>query len=154
MNCDGCEIKNLMYRYAHLLDRGDLSGMAKLFRRGRVVAVDGAGKRSEAVGEDAVLRMYRSFVRLYPETGTPRTKHMTTNVMVAVDEDGQIATADSYALVFQSLEDFPLQPIIGVRYFDSFGRDRDGWLFTERRIESDQFGDLSRHLMQPVAGHP
>jgi hypothetical protein len=75
--------------------------------------------------------------------------------MVDVAADGATATAQSYAVVFQAVDDFPLQPIIGVRYYDTFANDTlaksaGGWRFTERKIESHLFGDLSRHLLQPV----
>ena len=153
MNCDSCAIKNLVYQYADLIDRGELRAVAALFRRGRVIGVDASGKRNELEGEESVYGMYESFTRIYPDDGTPHTKHVTTNVMVEVDDDAGTASARSYAVVFQSLDDFPIQPIIGVRYADRFARDGDGWFFTERQIESDQFGDLSRHLLQSM-GEP
>lgn len=53
-------------------------------------------------------------------------------------------------MVFQAVDDFPLQPIIGVRYYDKFAKSDDGWLFTERRMDSHLFGDLSRHLLQEI----
>ena len=153
MTCDSCDIKNLVYRYADLIDRGELRALAGLFRRGCVIGVDAAGNRNAMEGEDAVYGIYKSFTRIYPDNGTPHTKHVTTNVMVEVDDAAGTASASSYAMVFQSLDDFPLQPIIGVRYADRFARDEDGWYFTERQIESDQFGDLSRHLLQTM-GEP
>jgi hypothetical protein len=94
--------------------------------------------------------MYSSFTRLYQDNGSPHTKHMTTNVMVDVDEAGDTASAQAYAVVFQAVDDFPLQPIIGVRYYDKFAKSEDGWHFTERQIVSHLFGDLSRHLLQEV----
>ena len=150
MSCDSCEIKNIIYRYADLIDRGDLRAVAAMFSRGKIIAVDGQGQQTEIVGEDAIYGMYSSFTRLYQDNGSPHTKHMTTNVMVDVDEAGDTASSQAYAVVFQAVDDFPLQPIIGVRYYDKFARSEDGWHFTERRIESHLFGDLSRHLLQEV----
>lgn len=60
------------------------------------------------------------------------------------------ASSQAYAVVFQAVDDFPLQPIIGVRYYDKFAKSDDGWLFTERRMDSHLFGDLSRHLLQEI----
>ena len=150
MSCDSCEIKNIIYRYADLIDRGDLRAVAAMFSRGKIIAVDGQGQQNEIVGEDAIYGMYSSFTRLYQDDGSPHTKHMTSNVMVDVDEAGDTASSQAYAVVFQAVDDFPLQPIIGVRYYDKFARSEDGWHFTERRIESHLFGDLSRHLLQEV----
>lgn len=148
MSCESCDIKNLIYRYADYLDRGELDHVASLFHAGKIIARAGNDEDVEIVGAEAVEAMYRSFTRLYEDNGTPHTKHVTTNVIVDVEEGGMCASARSYAVVFQSLEDFPLQPIIGVRYFDRFERVDGSWRFTERRIDSDQFGDLSRHLLQ------
>jgi hypothetical protein len=56
-------------------------------------------------------------------------------------------------MVFQALEEFPLQPIIGVRYHDRFARTGAGWRFAERRIDTRLVGDLSRHLLQGTQRH-
>jgi hypothetical protein len=150
MECDVCAIKNLIYRYAEHMDRGELDKVAGLFAHGRVIGADGEGNESVAEGAAAVEAMYRSFARLYEDDGTPHTQHVTTNVRVELEDDGQRARAHSYAVVFQALGDFPLQPIIGVRYRDRFERADGAWRFTERRIIGRLFGDLSRHLLRPV----
>ena len=150
MQCDSCDIKNLIYQYADYLDRGDLLSVAALFDGGRLVAVMEGGAESEIVGEQAVHDMYRSFTRLYEDNGTPHTLHMTTNVIVEVEEGGLTASARSYAVVFQAVDDFPLQPIIGVRYYDRFSKNSGSWTFSERKIESHLMGDLSQHLLQPM----
>lgn len=150
MQCDSCDIKSVIYQYADFLDRGDLRGVAAMFSHGKIVARDAQGKEVDIVGEEAVYELYQTFTRLYEDKGTPHTKHMTSNVMVAIDPGGDRATAQAYAVVFQSLEDFPLQPIIGVRYYDKFEKVEQGWRFIERKIDSDLFGDLSKHLLQPI----
>jgi hypothetical protein len=76
---------------------------------------------------------------------------MTTNVLVDVKPGGERASAQSCAVVFQALEDFPLQPIIGVRYLDTFVRVGDGWRFEQRKIENWLSGDLSRHLLRQIS---
>ena len=60
------------------------------------------------------------------------------------------ASASSYAMVFQAVDDFPLQPVIGVRYRDRFDKVGDEWRFAERRIIGQLFGDLSRHLLREI----
>ena len=150
MQCDICEIKNLIYQYADYLDRGDLRGVAAMFKHGTIVAQGQGGKDACITGEEAVYAMYQSFTRLYEDNGTPHTKHMTSNVMVDVDAGGESARAQAYAVVFQSLDDFPLQPIIAVRYHDRFEKGEHGWRFAERKMDPDLFGDLSRHLLQAM----
>lgn len=150
MNCDACDIKNLIYRYADYIDRGQLKAVARLFERGRLIAVDGAGDEQELVGVEAIAAMYAAFTRLYEDDGTPHTQHLTSNVIVEVEEGGQRAAASCYAVVFQALEDFPLQPIIGVRYQDVFEKAGEQWYFASRRIETRLTGDLGQHLLKPV----
>ena len=150
MQCDSCLIKNLIYRYADHIDRGDLRGAAAMFRRGKIIATGADGLEHELAGEDAVYATYSAFTRLYQDSGTPHTQHMTTNVMIDVADDGKSATGQAYAIVFQAVEDFSLQPIIGVRYEDRFEKSAKGWIFSERKIVSLLPGDVSRHLLQSV----
>lgn len=150
MPCDNCEIKNIIYQYADHIDRGNLRGAAALFRHGKVIASDDQGQENEIIGEQAVYALFSAFTRLYPDNGTPHTMHMTSNVRVEVDANGDTAGAQAYATVFQAVGEFPLQPIIGVRYQDRFEKVAQGWRFTERRIESQLFGNLGHHLLRPV----
>lgn len=148
MECDSCAIKNLVYEYARLIDSGDLKGVAALFARGKVLVTGPGGSEEEVVGAEAVHRLYRAFTRLYEDDGTPHTLHMTSNVMVEIEEEGVLASASSCAIVFQAVPELPLQPIIGVRYHDTFTKGEGGWYFTARRIETVLTGDLSRHLLR------
>jgi hypothetical protein len=150
IQCDACAIRQLIYRYADHIDRGDLRAVAAMFSHGRIAAVDSEGREKEFVGEEAVYGLMSAFTRLYPDDGTPHTKHMTTNVMVELEADGLGATSQAYCMVFQALPDFPLQPVIGVRYHDRFEKTEQGWRFTRRRMETDLLGDLSRHLLRAI----
>jgi len=150
MACDNCEIKNLIYQYADYVDRGDLAAVAALFRHGRVVSTQADGTESAAVGESAVLKLMSAFARIYPDDGTPHTMHMTTNAKIEVEPGGARARGQTYVIVFQAVEDFPLQPVIGVTYRDRFEKAETGWRFSERRMEARLLGDLSRHLVRPL----
>ncbi|HEX4225523.1 MAG TPA: nuclear transport factor 2 family protein, partial [Pseudonocardiaceae bacterium] len=80
----------------------------------------------------------------YPD-GTPRTQHVTTNI--AIDVDGDQATATSYVTVFQAVTDLlALQPIASGRYRDTFTRHNGQWRFVERRASMPLLGDVSHHL--------
>jgi hypothetical protein len=142
MSDDWHAIETLIMTYAERVDLGDFAGVADLF--------DGATYRSALGddvmvqdGRDAVLNTFETLVRRYPD-GTPRTKHVTTNVMVEVD--GNTATARSYYTVMQQTDVLPLQPIICGRYHDAFAKHDGTWRFTDRLIFSDLIGDLSQHL--------
>jgi hypothetical protein len=142
MSDDWHAIETLIMTYAERVDLGDFAGVADLF--------DGATYRSALGddvmvqgGRDAVLNNFETLVRRYPD-GTPRTKHVTTNVMVEVD--GDTATARSYYTVMQQTEVLALQPIICGRYHDAFAKQGGAWRFTDRLIFSDLIGDLSQHL--------
>ena len=136
------QIKNLIYRYAELIDDGDLAAVAQLLGRARFLGPDGTEQGS---GADAIEALYRSFTRLYPD-GTPLSHHVTTNVLVEVDEDAGIASARSYFTVLQATPDLPLQPIMAGRYIDSFARDAQGWYFSSRQMKPRLAGNLSAHL--------
>jgi len=136
-------IEDLLYAYAERLDAGDFAGVGALFADGQIrVAEDGPS----ICGAEAVRQLYAATVRLYGD-GTPRTKHVTTNVTVQVDEAGGTATARSYFTVLQQLEDLPLQVIVAGRYHDTFARVDGVWRFKVRRMYVDLRGDLGRHLL-------
>ncbi|HZQ84402.1 MAG TPA: nuclear transport factor 2 family protein [Acidimicrobiales bacterium] len=138
-------IEALVYCYAEAIDAGDFAGLAKLFERGEIT-VD--GDVPPVRGSAAVQKLYEHTTRIYPETGTPRTKHQCTNLVVDVDEAAGIATARSYYTVLQQTPSLSLQPIIAGRYRDEFARSDDGeWHFTRRHIVVDLVGDISQHLL-------
>lgn len=125
----------LMGEYCDSIDRGDLGDCAALFSEG-AWGIEG----DLAEGSDAVKAVLDN-VTLYD--GRPMTRHLMSNVRIALDGDG--STATSCITVMQGLPDFPLQAIFIGSYFDTFAR-RDGhWRFVERRIVPDLVGDLSRH---------
>lgn len=139
-------IFRLMNAYCLRMDAGDLEGFARLFERGRWQVL-GAPADS---GTAAVLRTLRNVI-LYE--GRPLTKHVMSNVEIAIGPDGQRATAQCYITVFQAVPpDFPLQPIFAGHYRDRFERDGSEWHFAERTISPDLIGNLSRHRADMARG--
>lgn len=136
------EVERLVYTYAERIDAGDLAGVGDLFASGRLVA--GPGVVIE--GAHAVRKLYEQSTRIHSD-GTPRTRHVTTNVIVDVDAAGTTASSRSTYTVFQQTDDLPLQPIISGRYRDLFVLDGGAWRFEEREILVDLTGDLSQHLL-------
>lgn len=142
-------IEHIVYGYAERLDAGDFEGVAELFAHARYRG-GGYDDPGEEGSEHVLEKM--QMVRRYDD-GTPRTKHVTTNLVIDADEDAGTATARSYFTVFQQVDDFPLQAIIAGRYHDTFAKVDGEWRLTERVYLCDLFGDLSRHLTtDPFAG--
>jgi hypothetical protein len=143
-------IEHIVYGYAQRIDLGDYTGVAELFAQARY---RGGGYDDPGVeGSQAVLEILEGMVRRYDD-GTPRTKHVTTNLVIDADDEGGTATSRSYFTVLQAVKGFPLQPIISGRYHDTFARVDDEWRLTERVILCDLIGDLSQHLTgDPFAG--
>lgn len=138
---DARSIENLVYAYAERIDAGDFEGVAELFAHGLLVPAPGVALE----GTGAVLRLYRSTTRLHDD-GTPRTKHVTTNVTIELDDAGT-PCARSYFTVLQAVEGLPLQAIIAGRYHDTFQLLGGRWCFASREVFVDLTGDLSRHLL-------
>jgi 3-phenylpropionate/cinnamic acid dioxygenase small subunit len=136
-------IEHIVYGYAERVDLGDFAGVAALFEHARY---KGGGPDDPGVeGSAPVQQIFESMVRRYDD-GTPRTKHVTTNLVIDADDEAGTASSRSYYTVFQQVADAPLQPIIAGRYHDRFARVDGAWCLTERVIFCDLIGDLSRHL--------
>jgi 3-phenylpropionate/cinnamic acid dioxygenase small subunit len=139
------DIPNLLYRYAEAFDDGDFVGAARLFDRGCLIA---GGKTISGV--EAITAMWRQWVRLYD--GKPRTRHITTNPIIEIADDGQSATCRSQWTVIQATEDFAMQLVGSGRYHDTFALMDGAWHFTERTYAKvDMAGDTSAHTRQPLA---
>jgi hypothetical protein len=92
--------------------------------------------------------MYTTSTRRYPDDGTPKTKHVITNVMVEIDEVSASATGRSYFTVLQAVPGaLALQPVIAGRYHDRFETVGGRWRFAARHMLVDLVGDLSQHML-------
>lgn len=131
-------ITALVMGYAERLDAGDLAGVGALFADATYGGAEGGGYRGAA----AVQEVLEQRVILYD--GVPRTKHVTTNLVIELA--GDTATARSYFTVLQAAAGLPLQPIIAGRYHDRFARVGGAWRFAARLIHVDLVGDLRFHL--------
>jgi 3-phenylpropionate/cinnamic acid dioxygenase small subunit len=129
-------LTTMMYRYCELFDTGNFDAFASQFEHGR-------WHRAEP-GTDATRQWITDHVITYD--GSPRTKHITTNIIVEVDEDAGTATAQSYITVLQAVPDLPLQPIFAGRYRDRFERIDGEWRWRERAVLSDLRGNTAHHV--------
>ncbi len=140
------EILNLLHIYAERVDAGDFAGVGALFEHGRIAGTPDAKPEHAIAGFERVHELYRSTVRVHAD-GKPRTKHVTTNSIIEVDEAAGTASASSYFTVFQQLDDFPLQPIVSGRYADTFHVVDGSWWFDTRVMHVEFVGNMSRHLL-------
>jgi hypothetical protein len=143
-------IQNLVYRYCDRIDRGDLAGVGEMFAHADYLV---AAEPEPVRDPRKVEAIYRSFTRLYADTGTPKTRHVTTNLIIEA-QGPDTASAQSYCIVFQATGELPLQPIIACTNYDRFARVAGAWRFSERRIEMNLIGNLSQHLLQGVPVEP
>lgn len=140
MGTSATEIANLLYRYAELMDAGELENVADLFQHAKM-NTHGALKDNLQM-----LDQWRKLVKIYP-CGTPRTKHVVTNPIIEVNEEANTAKCRSYYTVLQATDTLPLQVIAAGRYHDEFERSDKKWRFCYRDYTLfDLKGDLSAHL--------
>lgn len=134
------DILNLIHRFALYFDQGQFDEALSLFAQGRFRVGE-----EEWVSPAHMHQIWQNILILYD--GTPRTKHVITNAIVDVSEDGKTARCQSYYTVFQSTGAAQINPIICGRYDDRFVRAETGWYFAERDYRFMEItGDLSRHL--------
>ena len=79
-------ITTLLYRYTEYMDAADFDAVAELFAD---AVLTNEGVDGEITGGDAIARLYRSTNRVHDD-GTLRTRHLTTNVIVDIDEDAGV----------------------------------------------------------------
>jgi len=144
-------ITRLIYTYAERIDAGDFDGVADVFAHA-TLTFEGFGDAIS--GREAISALYGRTTRRY-EDGTPRTKHVMTNVLVDVDDDattGTTATSRSYFTVLQAVPGaLALQPVIAGRYRHGYARVDGEWRVTTMHIIIDLSGDLSAHMLFDLA---
>lgn len=136
-------INGLLMSYAESVDLGRHEEVGALFEYATYrIEHSGTDHVSQYRGSAEVLGFCRQ-TRLHDD-GTPRTRHVVSNVNIQLD--GDRATASSYATVFQQTDVLPLQPIASGRYLDRFERVDGRWRFSDRLITGFLLGDRSQHV--------
>lgn len=133
------QIERLIRTYCHLFDGGDFTSVAEMFADARwqltpEMATQGAAQKLACLTDNVILY-----------DGKPGTRHLLSNTVVDVAEDGRTATAMSYVHLSQVTEGFPLQLISQARYDDAFALVNGQWRFTSRTVLTDGTGDMSHH---------
>ena len=143
----GEAITKLIYSYAERIDAGDFAGVADLFAHA-TLTFEGFG--DAVTGRDAIEQLYARSTRRY-EDGTPRTKHVMTNVLVDVEGDDR-ASSRSYFTVLQAVPGgLALQPVIAGRYRHTYERVDGTWSVRTMHVTIDLVGDLGHHMLFDLA---
>jgi hypothetical protein len=145
---DWLAIHTLIVTYAERVDSGRFPEAAAMFEHGAFRLermVDGRSEFQVHSGTDEV-HDYMCLTRRY-EDGTPRTRHVNTNVNISVA--GDTATSRNYVTVFQATPTLPLQPVATGCYVDAFERVDGEWRFTDRLVTGFLVGDTSQHKEHP-----
>ena len=137
------ELISLINKYSFTLDTGDLHGFVRLFEHAHW-SVEGSPKHygSKELFENVISKL------IIYEDGTPRTRHMTTNIDLNIDEDAGKAFGERYLMVVQETPEFPLQMILSGHYFDQFIRVDGVWRFYSCLIKNALRGDMSKHMLR------
>ncbi|HTU36564.1 MAG TPA: nuclear transport factor 2 family protein [Acidimicrobiales bacterium] len=137
-------IASLIYTYAERIDAGDFAGIGELFADATLTfeGFDGA-----VSGREGVEALYTRSTRRY-EDGTPRSKHVMTNVIVDVDDDGTTASSRSYFTVLQAVPGaLALQPIVAGRYRHTYRQVDGAWRVATMHVTIDLTGELGHHML-------
>ena len=144
-------LEETMYRYCEAIDTADIETVGTIFAAGALVSQDG----TETRGPKAITKLFSEMIIFYDNSGdevpyankacSPRTRHVTTNIIMEFDNNVEIAKIRSYFTVYQTIDSKNVI-IAGGRYHDRFERDPYGWHLIERRILIDNLGDMSHHL--------
>lgn len=135
-------IEDIMFRYAEGIDTGDIETVGKVFAKGALVMPDG----SSLDGAEAVFENFSNLIIFYDSDGnvvpyargqcTPRTRHVTSNIIYEFNDAVNQADIRSYTTCYQTI-DGKNEIIFGGRYIDSFALDREGWHLVSRSILGD-----------------
>ncbi len=143
----GESITKLLFTYAERIDAGDFAGVAELFAHATLTF---QGFDDAVTGRDAIEKLYVRSTRRY-EDGTPRTKHVITNVLVDLEDDAK-ASSRSYFTVLQAVPGaLGLQPVIAGRYRHTYERVEGGWRILTMHVTIDLVGDLGHHMLFDLA---
>ena len=138
------QIANLFHRYTDYIDEGKLEAVSELLKDCTIADGDG---NVLATGYEEVLAMYRGMIRIYPDTNTPQTQHVLSNLIVEEQEQKEdVIHASANFTVFQKLESGSVEAIICGKYKNIFHRSGGVWAFHRHTMTPRIIGDMSQHI--------
>jgi 3-phenylpropionate/cinnamic acid dioxygenase small subunit len=136
------EIEQLFYRYAYGIDAGDFEGVAQLLKNASIHAVDG---NILAQGGLQIKQFYDKIIKIHASTGTPKTQHVVSNILLKSESDGLLKATANYS-VFQKVNNDKIEAIICGQYHSSFKPGEHGWEFYQHQTKPLMVGDMTNHL--------
>jgi uncharacterized protein (TIGR02246 family) len=139
MTDDIITIEQLLNRYCHKLDQGDVDAVVALFAEDAVLIPEYEGS-GEHVGRDAIRAWYGTYGRNVTATVRGLRHKIST---AAIEVNGDEAVSACYLDADSVDASTGRRSLAGGRYLDRLVR-RDGrWLIKERRIVVDYASTLS-----------
>ena len=144
LGSDQDQIRALTYEYTFRLDGGDFAGLGELLGDGLLrMSAQGMAEK-EIRGAKAIERFYTG--QVVTHDGDPRTRHLITNHVVRVADDGASARGHCYFTVLMKPPREPIQTVVCGRYFDRFERAEESWRFAEKTIQVDYLTAIEKHF--------
>ncbi|MEM9377938.1 MAG: nuclear transport factor 2 family protein [Pseudomonadota bacterium] len=137
------EIMRLLNRYCYAIDTGDFDDFVELFAKASWTTTDAP---AVFTGREEIAKEVVGRIKRY-EDGTPKTKHIMSNIQLDIDEAAGTAKGQRYVTVIQATDALPLQPIFAAHYYDEFVREDGKWRFASTNMDHALAGDLSHHVM-------
>lgn len=122
-------IEGLLHLYAELMDDGRFADAAELFTDAQIQRSGPDGP--EITPGTGLLEYWTARVPLH-EDGTPRTKHVISNVVVDVDEAAGTASSRCYYTILRPDPQGGVRIASSGRYHDRFTRDGQQWRWAFR----------------------
>ncbi len=139
------QIRALCYRYTFALDEGDFRTVAAILGDG-VLRPSMPGVVGEPIdGPEEIERFYAEQVVTY-KNGDPRTRHLISNQLIELAEDGLSASSRCYFTVLQRAPGHEYQIVVGGQYHDRFRKTGGVWRFTEKTIQVDHLNRIELHF--------
>ena len=145
------EIENLFYRYAYGIDAGDFESVALLLKD---ASIHGAEGNIIAQGFEQIKHFYEQIIKIHPDTGTPKTQHVVSNILIQSESVDSLKVIANYS-VFQKLKSGKVEAIICGQYHTSFKAMEHGWAFHQHQTKPLMVGDMTNHLkvsIRDIAG--
>ena len=136
------EIENLFYRYAYGIDAGDFESVAQLLKN---ASIHGAEGNIIAQGSEQIEKFYNQIIKIHPDTGTPKTQHVVSNILIQSESNDLLKVIANYS-VFQKLNSAKVEVIICGQYHTSFKLGEHGWAFHQHQTKPLMVGDMTNHL--------
>lgn len=139
------QIGKLISRYSQCADPGEFDEIAELYRHCVLYMPGNLVIDVPREGVGRYLDWYKRIVRIYPDSGTPKTRRLVGTIIV--DDDGADRAKSEWNVVcFQAVEGFPLQAVAAGTLYDKYEKVAGQWRLVERREDVELVGDLSHHI--------